>query len=47
LDSVRACCNSGSNLMPAVKEAVRARATLGEIQQVFRERFGLWLFPLK
>ena len=47
MDKVRDCCKSGGNLMPVVKEAVRARATLGEIQGVFRECFGLWPFPLR
>jgi methylmalonyl-CoA mutase, N-terminal domain len=47
LDAVRDCCDSDGNLMPVVMEAVRARATLGEIQGVFRERFGLWQFPLR
>ncbi len=44
---LRECCMEGGNLMPAVMEAVRARATLGEIQGVFRESFGLWDFPLR
>lgn len=47
LERVRECCRYGGNLMPVVMEAVRARATLGEIQGVFRECFGLWEFPLK
>lgn len=47
LERVRECCHDGGNLMPAVMDAVRARATLGEIQALFRECFGLWEFPLK
>jgi methylmalonyl-CoA mutase N-terminal domain/subunit len=47
LEDVCACCKDGRNLMPVVMEAVRARATLGEIQGVFRECFGLWPFPLR
>jgi len=47
LEDVRDCCERGGNLMPAVTEAARARATLGEIQNVFRESFGLWQFPLR
>lgn len=47
LEQVRQCCMEGGNLMPVVLEAVRARATLGEIQGVFRECFGSWEFPLK
>jgi methylmalonyl-CoA mutase N-terminal domain/subunit len=46
LEGVREACRDGQNIMPAVQEAVRARATLGEIQRVFRETFGLWSFPL-
>jgi len=33
------------NVMPYVIEAVRAYATLGEIQNVFRTEMGLWQFP--
>jgi len=47
MDGLRQCCQEGGNLMPPVMEAVRARATLGEIQGVFRESFGLWDFPLR
>jgi methylmalonyl-CoA mutase N-terminal domain/subunit len=47
MDRVRQACGRGENLMPPVKEAVRARATLGEVQSVFREEFGLWQFPLR
>jgi len=47
LDGVKQCCFQGGNLMPAVMEAVRARATLGEIQGIFRECFGMWEFPLR
>jgi methylmalonyl-CoA mutase N-terminal domain/subunit len=32
--------------MPYVLEVVRAFGTLGEIEQVFRDEFGLWQFPL-
>lgn len=39
-------CNSNENIMPYVMEAVRANATLGEIENVFRQEFGLWQFPL-
>jgi methylmalonyl-CoA mutase N-terminal domain/subunit len=46
LANVRKRCSSGENLMPHVMEAVRARATLGEIQAIFRDCFGLWQFPL-
>ena len=37
---------SGENVMPYVMEGVEARATIGEIADVYREAFGLWTFPL-
>jgi len=40
LDGVRAACQSEDNIMAAVLEAVKKKATLGEICQVFREVFG-------
>ncbi len=43
---LREKCSSEENIMPYVKDAVEAYATLGEIQEVFREEFGLWQFPL-
>lgn len=47
MDKVRNACNRAGNLMPAIMDAVRARATLGEIHSVFKESFGLWNFPLR
>ncbi len=35
-------CAAGINLMPPVIEAVKAYATLGEVCDVFRERFGTY-----
>jgi methylmalonyl-CoA mutase N-terminal domain/subunit len=32
--------------MPYIKDAVKEYATLGEIEEIFREEFGLWQFPL-
>jgi methylmalonyl-CoA mutase N-terminal domain/subunit len=46
LEKLRAVCHKDENTMPYVIEAVRAFATLGEIEQVFRDEFGLWQFPL-
>lgn len=46
LKVLREKCHSDENLMPYTIEAVRASATLGEIEEVFREEFGLWQFPL-
>ena len=41
LESVRAACSDGGNLMPRFVEAARAYATLGEIADVLRGEFGL------
>jgi len=46
LKRLRKACDSGENVMPCAIEAARAEATLGEIEQVFREHFGLWQSPL-
>ena len=37
---------SGENVMPAVMEAVKSYATLGEICNVWREVYGLWEYPV-
>lgn len=46
LNVLREKCHEDVNLMPYIKDAVVAYATLGEIEEVFREEFGLWQFPL-
>lgn len=46
LATLREKCHADENLLPYTIEAVRANATLGEIEEVFREEFGLWQFPL-
>ena len=46
MEEVRKACKRSSNLMPSIIEAVKARATLGELHSVFKESFGLWSFPL-
>ncbi|BCJ85699.1 acyl-CoA mutase large subunit family protein [Effusibacillus dendaii] len=46
LNMIRQKCHEDINLMPYIKEAVAAYATLGEIEEVFRQEFGLWQFPL-
>jgi len=46
LKSLREKCHSNENLYPGCLEAVKAQATLGEIEELFREEFGLWAFPL-
>jgi methylmalonyl-CoA mutase, N-terminal domain len=40
LDNLRRVCDQTENTMPAILEAVRAYATLGEIMDVFRSAFG-------
>lgn len=46
LTTLREKCHTDENVMPYVIEAVKANATLGEIEEVFRQEFGLWKFPL-
>jgi methylmalonyl-CoA mutase N-terminal domain/subunit len=45
LDNLRRVAEGTQNTMPAIIEAVRAYATLGEIMQVFREVFGEYMEP--
>ena len=45
LEAVALCAENGSNLFPYVIEAVRARATLGEIINVLKARFGMYMAP--
>jgi methylmalonyl-CoA mutase N-terminal domain/subunit len=40
LAGVRATAHGAANLLPPMKEALRARATLGEVSDVLREVFG-------
>lgn len=46
LDTLREKCHGTENLMPYVLESVKAYATLGEIEEIFRQEYGLWQFPL-
>jgi methylmalonyl-CoA mutase N-terminal domain/subunit len=46
LEILRDKCHSEENLMPHCLEAVKNLVTLGEIEELFREEFGLWAFPL-
>jgi methylmalonyl-CoA mutase N-terminal domain/subunit len=46
LKVIRDKCGSGENIYPHTIAAVKELATLGEIEEVFREEFGLWAFPL-
>lgn len=43
---LREKCHEDVNLVPYIKDVVLAYGTLGEIEEVFREEFGLWQFPL-
>ncbi len=45
LDNLRRICDGTENTMPAIIEAVRAYATLGEIMDVFRASFGEYMEP--
>ncbi len=45
LDHLRLVCEGTENTMPAILEAVRAYATLGEIMDVFRKAFGEYMEP--
>lgn len=42
LETIRAACRSGANMVPPVLEAVRAYATVGEICEVWRQEFGIF-----
>ncbi len=45
LSALRAAAQGTANTMPAILDAVRAYATLGEITDVFREVFGTYEEP--
>ncbi len=45
LDNLRHACDGTENTMPAIIEAVKAYATLGEIMDVFRASFGDYMEP--
>jgi methylmalonyl-CoA mutase N-terminal domain/subunit len=42
LDEVRRVARSDEKLLPAMREALRARCTIGEICDVLREEFGTY-----
>ena len=46
LDRLRKACEGDENTMPFILDAVRAKATLGEVCDVMREVFGVWEEPL-
>ena len=45
LSDLRRCCRDGSNIMPPIISAVKAEATVGEVNSVLREEFGTWVAP--
>ena len=45
LSQLRVCCRGGSNVMPAIINAVKVESTVGEINNVLREEFGTWVAP--
>ncbi len=45
LDNLQRVCEGTENTMPAIMEAVKAYATLGEIMDVFRTVFGEYMEP--
>jgi methylmalonyl-CoA mutase N-terminal domain/subunit len=46
LQKVRESTTGDENVMPAVMEAVKAQATLGEIYDVWRDFYGVWQKPM-
>ena len=42
LDDVRAAARGTQNLLPPMRVALAARATLGEVSDVLREEFGVY-----
>jgi methylmalonyl-CoA mutase N-terminal domain/subunit len=42
LERVRETARGGANLLPPMREALRARCTVGEICNVLREEFGTY-----
>jgi methylmalonyl-CoA mutase N-terminal domain/subunit len=42
LERLRNAAEGEDNLLPPIRAACRAGATLGEIADVFRDRFGTW-----
>jgi methylmalonyl-CoA mutase N-terminal domain/subunit len=46
LDNLKEASQKGDNVMPAVIDAVKASATLGEICDVWREIYSIWSDPV-
>ncbi|MEO2114794.1 MAG: methylmalonyl-CoA mutase family protein, partial [Candidatus Poseidoniia archaeon] len=45
LIELRKCCRNGSNVMYPIISAVKAEATVGEVNTILREEFGTWVAP--
>ena len=45
LDAIRNAAEDGTNLFPVVLDAVRHRATLGEIMNAMKDEFGTYMAP--
>ena len=45
LSVLRRCCRDSSNIMPPIISAVKAEATVGEVNSVLREELGTWFAP--
>jgi methylmalonyl-CoA mutase N-terminal domain/subunit len=45
LQNLRDTCNSEENIMESIIDAIRSKATLGEINGVMRDVFGTWVSP--
>ncbi|MCL4147799.1 UNVERIFIED_CONTAM: hypothetical protein GTU68_027780 [Idotea baltica] len=45
LANLRAACNSSTNLMPPLIDAVDSGVTVGEVSDIFRECFGIYTDP--
>jgi methylmalonyl-CoA mutase, N-terminal domain len=43
LNRLRQCCREGGNVMPAIVDCVKVYATIGEIADVWREVFGVYV----
>jgi len=46
LSALRQACRDGANVMPALVEAVKSYATIGEISDVMREVFAVYEEPV-
>jgi len=46
LEWIRSCCESNENVMPAVFEAVKSYATIGEIMGTFKQVYGTYRKPI-